>query len=170
MNKIKKIFFILILITPTFSYTNEKNEEFDGKGGRDDISYLNAKNSNFKKGNDALKQALKLKKKNKFKKSNKRLEKAVNYFVLANKENPNNLQILNLLGFSYNLLGDTIMSEIYYTDALIIDPKNNLINQKLGELYFNTKRIDLAKQRLDLLVNCNCREYVELKKVISGTK
>ena len=170
MNKIKKIFFILILIIPTFSYTNEKNEEFDGKGGRDDLSYLNAKNSNFKKGNDALKQALKLKKKNKFKKSNKRLEKAVNYFVLANKENPNNLQILNLLGFSYNLLGDTIMSEIYYTDALIIDPKNSLINQKLGELYFNTKRIDLAKQRLDLLVNCNCREYVELKKVISGTK
>ena len=170
MNKIKKIFFILILIIPTFSYTNEKNEEFDGKGGRDDLSYLNAKNSNFKKGNDALKQALKLEKKNKFKKSNKRLEKAVNYFVLANKENPNNLQILNLLGFSYNLLGDTIMSEIYYTDALIIDPKNSLINQKLGELYFNTKRIDLAKQRLDLLVNCNCREYVELKKVISGTK
>ena len=71
MNKIKKIFFILILIIPTFSYTNEKNEEFDGKGGRDDLSYLNAKNSNFKKGNDALKQALKLKKKNKFKKSNK---------------------------------------------------------------------------------------------------
>ena len=170
MNKIKKIFFILILIIPTFSYTNEKNEEFDGKGGRDDLSYLNAKNSNFKKGNYALKQDLKHKKKNKFKKSNKRLEKAVNYFVLANKENPNNLQILNLLGFSYNLLGDTIMSEIYYTDALIIDPKNSLINQKLGELYFNTKRIDLAKQRLDLLVNCNCREYVELKKVISGTK
>ena len=170
MKKIKKIFFIFIIIIPTFSFAEEKSKEFDGKGGRDDLSYLNAKNSNFKKGNDALKQALKLKKKNKFKKSNKRLEKAVNYFVLANKENPNNLQILNLLGFSYNLLGDTIMSEIYYTDALIIDPKNSLINQKLGELYFNTKRIDLAKQRLDLLVNCNCREYVELKKVISGTK
>ena len=170
MKKIKKIFFIFIIIIPTFSFAEEKSKEFDGKGGRDDLSFLNAKNSNFKKGNDALKQALKLKKKNKIQKSNKRLEKALSYFLLANKENPDNLEILNLLGFSYNILGDTIMSEIYYTEALDIDPKNNLINQKLDEIYFNTKRIDLANERLDFLVNCNCQEYIELKKIVTETK
>ncbi len=167
MKMIKIIFFILIII-PNFSYAAEKNETFDGSGGRDDSSYLNAKNSNFKKGSDALKQALKLKKKNKIKKSNKHLEKALNYFVLAYKETPDNLEILDRLGFVNYLAGDVIMSEIYYSEALNIDPKNNLINQKLGELYFNTERIDLAKERLKILSNCNCKEYSALKMTIDG--
>ena len=165
MNKIKNFFFILIILTFNFSYAAE-NKPFDGTGGREDLSFLKAKNSNFKKGNDALRIALKLKKKNKIEKSNKRLEKALNYFVLANKETPGNLEVLNLLGYSYYLVGDIIMSEIYYTEALEIDPSNNLINQRLGELYFNTNKIDLAKEKLRFLSNCNCKEYLELKAVI----
>ena len=46
------------------------------------------------------------------------------------------------------MVGDTIMSEIYYNQALVIDPNNNLINQKLGELYFKTKRTSQAKEKL----------------------
>ena len=33
-----------------------------------------------------------------------------------------------------------------------------------------TKRIDMAKERLDVLKNCNCQEYDELKEIIEGTK
>ena len=33
-----------------------------------------------------------------------------------------------------------------------------------------TKRIDMAKERLDVLKNCNCHEYDELKEIIEGTK
>tara|TARA_B100000035_G_C20715866_1_gene429030 strand:- start:5 stop:514 length:510 start_codon:yes stop_codon:yes gene_type:complete len=168
--KIIKIILFISIITSSFSFAAEKNKTFEGTGGRDDFSYLNAKNSNFKKGNDALKQAIKLKEKNKIKKSNKRLEKAISYFVLAYNESPNNLEVLNLLGFSYNLAGDVIMSEIYYSEALNIDPKNNLINQRLGELYFNTNRISLAKEKLKILSKCNCEEYSVLKMMIDKKK
>ena len=36
----------------------------------------------------------------------------------------------------------------------------------LGELYVNTGRLDLARERLAVLKNCNCEEYSELKEVI----
>ena len=164
------IFFILSIFFSNISYSAENSETFDGAGGREDLSYLNTSNSNFKKGNDALKQALKLIKKNKTDKANIRLEKALGYFVLAYKDLPNNLEILNLLGYSYYLVDDLIMSEIYYTEALNIDPKNILINQKLGELYFKSKRVELAEEKLNFLANCNCQEYFELKEIIAGKK
>ena len=31
-------------------------------------------------------------------------------------------------------------------------------------------RIDLAKERLEVLKNCNCEEYNELKEIIEGKK
>ena len=40
------------------------------------------------------------------------------------------------------------------------------INEYLGELYVATNRIDLAKERLNVLKNCNCEEYSELKDII----
>ena len=33
-----------------------------------------------------------------------------------------------------------------------------------------TNRINLAKERLDVLKNCNCEEYAELKEIIEGKK
>ena len=44
------------------------------------------------------------------------------------------------------------------------------INEYLGELYVVTNRIDLAKERLEVLASCNCEEYSELKEIIAGTK
>ncbi len=165
--KVKNLILIIFL---TISYVGsllaENNEAFDGAGGRDDLSYLNAKNSDFKKGKDALKQALKYKKKDKFKKANARFEKALKYFVLSYKDTPYNIDTLSYLGFIYTEVGDLFMSEIYYQEALKIDPKNYLINQKLGELYLNTKRYSLAKEKLDFLSTCNCQEYVNLKNII----
>ena len=43
-------------------------------------------------------------------------------------------------------------------------------NEYLGELYVVTNRIDLAKERLEILKSCNCEEYQELKEIIEGTK
>ena len=169
--KINKFFFIMflfILIIPKKSFSAEKNEQFEGKGGRDDISFLNPKNSNFKKGRDALKQAFKYEKKNKIKKANQKYEKALTYFISAYKKAPENIEIINLLGLTYFKIGDFIMTEIYYREALEIDPNNTLINQKLGELYFITKRVNLAKERLNILSSCNCQEYSNLKKIISN--
>ena len=171
----KKIIYLIIIflffsLNLALSFTSNPDPNDIGTGGRDDLSFLKAKNNNLKKGNDALKQAIKYIDKNKNKKANKRLEKALGYFVLAYKETPENLEILYLLGFSYYLIGDMIMSEIYYSEALEVDPQNIIINQKLGELYFNTNRVDLAKEKLKVLANCKCKEYSELKKIISGKK
>ena len=47
---------------------------------------------------------------------------------------------------------------------------HNGINEYLGELYVATNRINLAKERLKVLENCNCEEYDELKEIIAGTK
>lgn len=145
----------------------------DGKGaqsdGREDLSFLNVKNSNFKKGKDAFKQAQKFQNKNNNKKAKKYFEKAIKYFVEANNEYSDNIEILIYLGQVYYKVGDFIMSEIYYQQGLNIDPKNNLINQKLGELYFDTKRINLAKKRLNVLKKCNCQEYLDLKTFFEKT-
>ena len=89
---------------------------------------------------------------------------------MANEETPDNTEILNLLGLSYYLIGDTIMSEIYYQEGLNIEPQNNSLNQGLGELYFVTKRIDQAKKILKVLKKCNCKEYHELKEIIALRK
>ena len=168
MNRFKVISFFLL----TFFLFNSAQAFTDkeGKGaqsdGREDLSFLKAKNSNFKKGKDALKQALKYEKKGKIKKANKRLGKALKYFVSAYNEYPNNVEIINFLGFTYNKIGDFIMTEIYYKQGLSIDPNNILINKRLGELYINTQRLELAKERLNVLSLCNCEEYINLKKII----
>ena len=53
---------------------------------------------------------------------------------------------------------------------MAIDPAHIGINEYLGELYIVTGRIDLAKERLQVLANCNCKEYSKLKEIISGKK
>ena len=160
------ICFLLFVINSSFSFQLDSKEKDIGTGGREDSSFLEVKNSNFKKGKDALKQALKLNKKNKPKKANKKFEKAIKYFVLAYENFPENVDLLNHLGFTYNLVGDFLMSEIYYQEALSIDPKSPVINQRLGELYINTKRINLANERLNALKICNCEEYLILKNIL----
>jgi len=107
-----------------------------------------------------------MKKKNKVKKANKRFNDSIDYFLLANEEFPKSIEILNYLGFTFYKVGDLIMSEIYYLEGLNLDPKNNQINEHLGKLYLNTKRINLAKERLEVLNSCNCKEYTGLKNLI----
>jgi restriction endonuclease Mrr len=50
--------------------------------------------------------------------------------------------------------------------GLSIKPDHNGINEYLGELYVKTNRIDLAKERLEVLRKCNCEEFEELKVII----
>ena len=160
------IFFLFLSSHYPFSFQSNAETVDVGTGGRDDFSYLNLKSSNFQKGKDALKRALKYQKKNKVINSDKYFEKALNYFLLAHKETSNYVEILTYLGFTYHKIGDLIMSEIYYQEALAVDPKNYLLNQRLGELYFSTNRTNLAKERLKVLNSCNCPEYLNLKNII----
>ena len=126
--------------------------------------------SNFDQASKLIKDAKKYEKKGKEKKAKKRYERALKLLVKANKEKPNQADTLNYLGFATRKLGDYEKGEKYYLLGLEIDPNHKGINEYLGELYVVTNRIDLAKQRLDVLKNCNCEEYNELKEIIEGKK
>ena len=169
MNKKYLIFILISFFINNLVYSASTNSGAKSNG-REDLSFLSVKNSNYKKGLDALKQAKRYEKKEKFEKSKKRFNDSLKFFTLANEKYPNEPDILNYLGFTSRKVGDFIMAEIYYTQGLAIEPKHIGINEYLGELYVQTNRIDLAKERLKILENCNCKEYDDLKQIIAGTK
>ena len=51
-----------------------------------------------------------------------------------------------------------------------LDPNHIGINEYLGELYVATKRVELAKERIEVVKGCNCDEFSELQEIIAGTK
>ncbi len=124
--------------------------------------------SNYDKGASLVKKAKKLEKKGKIEKANKRYEKAFEYLIKSNKETPNQPDTLNYLGYASRKLGNFEVAEKYYLEGLKIKPDHKGINEYLGELYIKTNRIDLAKQRLEVLKTCNCEEYDELKELIDN--
>ena len=90
--------------------------------------------------------------------------------IKSNNKNPNVADTLNYLGFTTRKLGDYDTGEKYYLQGLEIEPNHVGINEYLGELYVVTNRMDLAKERLNILKACNCEEYDELKEIIEGKK
>ena len=114
--------------------------------------------------------AKKYESKGKDKKAKKRYEKALKFLIKSNEEKPNQADTLNYLGFATRKFGDYKKGEEYYLLGLKIDPNHNGINEYLGELYVVTNRINLAKERLNVLKNCNCEEYKDLKEIIEGKK
>ena len=122
--------------------------------------------SNYDKGAYIIKKGKKLEEKGKIEKANKRYEKALKYLIKSNKEEPNQADTLNYLGFALRKLGNFEEAEKYYLLWLNIKPEHHGINEYLGELYIITNRINLAKERLEVLKNCNCEEYGELKELI----
>ena len=126
------------------------------------------KSSLYNKGVSLIKKAKKLEKKGKIEKAKKRFNKALEYLITANEKNPDQADTLNYLGFAYRKTGDFMMAEVYYLQGLEINPNHIGINEYLGELYVQTNRIDLAKERLEILKNCNCEEYDELKVLIEN--
>ena len=124
--------------------------------------------SNYDKGASLIKKAKKLESKGKIDKANKRYEKAFEYLLKSNEKNPNQADTLNYLGFALRKLGNFEEAEKYYLQGLNIKPDHNGINEYLGELYIQTNRIELAKERLEVLKNCKCEEYDELKELIES--
>ena len=97
-------------------------------------------------------------------------EKAQKLLLKSNVKKPNKPDTLNYLGFTTRKLGDYENGEKYYLQGLELDPNHIGINEYLGELYVATNRVELAKERLEVLKGCNCDEFNELKEIIAGTK
>ncbi len=124
--------------------------------------------SYYKSAASLIKSAKKYEKKGKIEKAKKRYSKALKYLKKSNKQKPNEPDTLNYLGYALRKLGNFEEAEKYYLEGLKINPKHNGINEYLGELYIQTNRINLAKERLEVLKNCNCEEYEELKELIKN--
>jgi tetratricopeptide (TPR) repeat protein len=156
---IKKIFVFLIL---TLFTTNSFSAGSDSTSTK--------VKSNYDKAVQSIKFAKKYEAKGKLEKAKKRYAKAQKLLLKSNSEKPNKADTLNYLGFTTRKLGDYENGEKYYLQGLAIEPNHIGINEYLGELYVATNRLDLAKERLKILENCNCEEYSELKQIIDGTK
>ena len=129
-----------------------------------------SKKPSYKNAVKIIEAAKKYELKNKMDKALKRYEKAQKILLKLDKEKPLQADTLNYLGFTTRKLGDFEAGEKYYLLGLQVDPTHVGINEYLGELYVVTNRIDLAKERLEVLKNCNCEEFKELKEIIEGTK
>ena len=128
------------------------------------------KKPSYKNAVKLIEAAKKYESKDKKDKALKRYKKAQKILLELDKKKPLQADTLNYLGFTTRKLGDFEAGEKYYLLGLQVEPNHVGINEYLGELYVVTNRIDLAKERLEVLKGCNCEEYQELKEIIDGSK
>ncbi|WP_440931299.1 tetratricopeptide repeat protein [Candidatus Pelagibacter sp.] len=157
MKKLLSILTILILTSSTVFAAGSSSDS-------------QPKVSDYKKAVKLIKSAKKYESDGKNDKAEKKYKQAQKLLLKSNDKKPNNADTLNYLGFTTRKLGDFENGEKYYLQGLAIEPNHIGINEYLGELYVVTNRIDLAKERLEVLTSCNCEEYDELKQIIGGLK
>ena len=138
----------------------------DNSGGGSSASGEDVSKSNHTQAVSLIKRAGKLEKKNKLEKASKLYSQAFNKLEKAYKSDKKNPDILNYMGFTSRKVGNFDKAEKFYLKGLSIKPNHNGINEYLGELYVQTNRIDKAKERLQVLKNCDCKEFGELELII----
>ena len=120
----------------------------------------------YKEAKKFILRAKKLEKKDKIEKALKLYSKAYDKLLKAYDKDKKNPDILNYLGFTLRKAGNLEEAEKFYLAGLEIKPDHRGINEYLGELYIKTNRIELAKKRLEVLKDCKCEEFEELKELI----
>ena len=156
---IKFLITLFILLGLSFHFNFAYAAGSSGSNGQDKASL-------YKSGKKLVLRAKKLEKKDKVEKAKKLYLKAYDKFEKAYTKDKKNADILNYLGYTLRKTGDLEQAEIYYLKGLELDSKHLGINEYLGELYVQTNRIELAKEKLEVLKGCNCEEYEELKELI----
>ena len=151
----KKIIYIFILLL----LTNFSLAAMSGDSG-------NNQENLYKAAKKLIIKAKKLEKKDKLEKALKLYSKAYDKLSKAYDKDKKNPDILNYLGFTLRKAGNFEEAEKFYLEGLEIKPDHKGINEYLGELYIKTNRIELAKERLEVLKGCKCEEFDELKELI----
>ena len=152
--------FLVLSIGSAFAAGSDSSGSSSGGGDSNNSESL------YKSSVSLINRAGKLEKKDKKEKAEKLYSQAFKKLSEALKKDKKNPDILNYLGFTSRKIGNFSEAEDYYLKGLAIDPKHNGINEYLGELYVQTNRIDKANERLEVLKNCNCKEYGELELII----
>jgi len=120
----------------------------------------------YKEAKKFIVRAKKLEKKDKVEKALKLYSKAYDKLLKAYDKDKKNPDVLNYLGFTLRKAGNFEEAETFYLAGLEIKPDHKGINEYLGALYIKTNRIELAKERLEVLKGCKCEEFDELKELI----
>jgi len=160
LKMIKKKFFLVSIFLFFFSLTN-----YGKTALRDELPNL-LKSTNYEIGERRVKKAIKYDARGKYKKANKLYSEALKYFLLANEDSPANSSIYFYLGFISKNLEKLLDAEIYYSLGTEVDPNNTKINNFLGQLYLETNRLNKAKEKLNIIKNCNCDDFAELQNLI----
>ena len=147
---------LLFLYSPSFVYAAMSG---DSSGGNEKVNL-------YKEAKRFIIRAKKLEKKDKLEKALKLYSKAYKKLKRAYQKDKNNPDILNYLGFTLRKAGNFEEAEKFYLAGLEVKPDHEGINEYLGELYIKTNRIELAKERLEVLKGCKCEEFEELKELI----
>jgi tetratricopeptide (TPR) repeat protein len=98
-------------------------------------------------------------------------ESAINMLYDELDEDPDNADIMSLLGYSYRKMQHYEDALTFYEWALKAEPDHRGANEYLGELYLETNQIDKAIEQLQILDNIcrtNCEEYSKLKQMIDS--
>ncbi len=159
MNKIY-ILLITFFLTSNLLAAGSDSSSGSSSGGE------SASTSLYKQAESFIKRAGKLEKKDKADKAKNLYSQAFKKLEEAHKSDKKNPDILNYMGFTSRKVGNYEQAEKFYLKGLSIKPDHNGINEYLGELYVQTNQIDKAKERLNVLKNCNCKEYGELELII----
>ena len=159
--KIKKIIYVFaFLLLTNYSFAAGSSGSSGSSGDDSD------KTSLYKEAKRFIVRAKKLEKKDKVEKALKLYSKAYDKLLKAYDKDKENPDILNYLGFTLRKAGNFEEAEKFYLAGLEIKPNHKGINEYLGELYIKTNRIELAKERLEVLKGCKCEEFEELKELI----
>ncbi|MCK6449824.1 MAG: tetratricopeptide repeat protein [Alphaproteobacteria bacterium] len=78
---------------------------------------------------------------------------------------------MTYLGYSYRKLGQVDRGIAYYHEALVLDPDNVATREYLGEGYFASGRVDLARaelQEIERRCGTGCEEYQELHAALAA--
>ena len=101
---------------------------------------------------------------------NDKHERAIKKLKKAVKEEPDNADIYNYLGFAHRKIGDYYKSKIYYEKALSIQPDHKLALEYQGELFLKLDDVHSAQSNLfKLRILCpeGCDELTDLDIAIS---
>jgi tetratricopeptide (TPR) repeat protein len=101
--------------------------------------------------------------------NNKSYEAAVDKLFKAEKNNSNDADIYNYLGFSFRKMGNLDKAAFYYEKALTISPKHKGALEYQGEMFLTQGNLKLAEinlKKLEKICFLGCKEEKMLKESI----
>jgi tetratricopeptide (TPR) repeat protein len=99
---------------------------------------------------------------------------AIKILYALSQSSPQNADVVNLLGFSYRMLGQYPQAFAYYDRALAIDPMHKGALEYEGEAYLETHQLPKAEANLATLRRAcgraGCPEIAQLAQAIDRYK